>query len=314
MNAHGAGFEVVVVGSLNRDYVCRVDALPGPGQTVLGGEVCVGSGGKGGNQAAAASRLGARTAMVGRVGDDDDGRALVADLAAAGVATDEVVAVPDVRTGLALVLVDRDGENGIVVAPGANGRLRADAVARTLTRLLRPPAVLVTQAEIPAPAFEKAIEVADHAGCRAIVNLAPYRELKVDFLAVCDPLVVNASRGQRGCSAARSSVSMTPRKRPPTYAGARDRWWSPWVRWVPWWGSSPGSSTWPPSGSPSSTRPARATPSPGALAGALSRGAGLVEAVRLGVRAGTYAVGRSGAQASFADADALGMTPRSDPV
>lgn len=313
MNAHGAGFEVVVVGSLNRDYVCRIDALPGPGQTVLGGEVCVGSGGKGGNQAAAASRLGARTAMVGRVGDDEDGRALVADLAAAGVATDEVVAVPDVRTGLALVLVDRDGDNGIVVAPGANGRLRADAVARTLTRLLRPPAVLVTQAEIPAPAFEKAIEVADHAGCRAIVNLAPYRELKVDFLAVCDPLVVNASEatGLLG----REIVGVDDATE--AAADLRGR-----TRSVVVTLGALGAVVGEQSGIQHLAAERVAVVDTtgagdaftGALAGALSRGAGLVEAVRLGIRAGTYAVGRSGAQASFADADALGMTPRSDPV
>ena len=84
--------DVLVVGSVNRDYVCRVEVLPAPGQTVLGGEASVGSGGKGGNQAVAASLLGARTALVARVGDDDDGRAVAADLAAAGGDTAELMA------------------------------------------------------------------------------------------------------------------------------------------------------------------------------------------------------------------------------
>ena len=75
--------DVLVVGSVNRDYVCRVEVLPAPGQTVLADEASVGSGGKGGNQAVAASMLGARTALVARVGRDDDGKALVADLAEA---------------------------------------------------------------------------------------------------------------------------------------------------------------------------------------------------------------------------------------
>jgi ribokinase len=143
--------DVVVVGSVNRDYVCRVEALPAPGETVLGGEASVGSGGKGGNQAVAASLLGARTALVARTGDDDDGRALLADLAAAGVDTGEVVALPDLRTGMAFVMVDAAGENSIVVAPGANERLEPGLTAHAVHRLLGPSGVMVTQAEIPWP-------------------------------------------------------------------------------------------------------------------------------------------------------------------
>ena len=127
--------DVLVVGSVNRDYVCRVEVLPAPGQTVLGGEAWVGSGGKGGNQAVAASMLGARTALVARVGDDDDGRALAADLAAARVDTADLAAT-DARTGLAFVLVDAQGENSIVVAPGANERLDPASVARAVRQRL----------------------------------------------------------------------------------------------------------------------------------------------------------------------------------
>ena len=139
---------MLVVGSVNRDHVCRVEALPAPGETVLGGEASVGSGGKGGNQAVAASLLGARTALVARVGDDSDGHALTAALAEAGVDTNEVVAT-DVRTGLAFVFVDAHGENSIVVAPGANALLDPASVDDAVRRRLAPSGVLVTQAEIP---------------------------------------------------------------------------------------------------------------------------------------------------------------------
>ena len=127
--------DVLVVGSVNRDYVCRVEALPTPGQTVLGGELSVGSGGKGGNQAVAASMLGARTALVARVGDDDDGRAVAADLAEARVDTAGLEAT-DARTGMAIVVVDAHGENSIIVSPGANGRLEPASVARAVRQRL----------------------------------------------------------------------------------------------------------------------------------------------------------------------------------
>ncbi len=169
-------FDVVVVGSVNRDYVCRVDVLPRPGETVLGGEASVGSGGKGGNQAVAASLLGARTALVARVGDDDDGRALAEDLTSAGVDLRELVASGE-RTGLAFVLVDGQGENSIVVAPGANLSLEAAHTAHALRPLLAPTGVVVTQAEIPADAFDAAVSIAAATGCRAVVNLAPYRSV-----------------------------------------------------------------------------------------------------------------------------------------
>jgi ribokinase len=297
---------VVVVGSLNRDYVCRVDTLPVPGQTVLGGEASVGSGGKGGNQAAAAARLGVPTALVGRVGRDDDGRALLADLAEVGVDTRSVTPLADVRTGMAFVLVDGAGDNSIVVVPGANAALEADAVERALAGLLSPPAVLVTQAEIPKESLAAAVASAETAGCRAVVNLAPYRLLAAEVLAPCDPLVVNESeagdlvgRPVRGLEAARSaaeallgrvrSVVITvgqdgallgERKRIEHVAADR-------AEVVDTTGAGDAFT--------------------GVLAAALAVGHDLADAVRLGVRAGTYAVGRAGAQASFPTAADLGV-------
>jgi ribokinase len=297
--------DVVVVGSVNRDYVCRVGVLPGPGETVLGGEASVGSGGKGGNQAVAASLLGARTALVARVGRDDDGRALAKDLALARVDVTEVVAT-SARTGMAFVMVDASGENSIVVAPGANELLEARTAAQAVRSLLAPTGVVVTQAEIPEPAFDAAIRAADEVGCRAVVNLAPFRPVAQDVLALCDPLVVNETeaggvlgRTVRGCAGARSAVAeLADRCRSAVVTvGAEGALVGGGgvVRHVP----------------ADQVRAVDTTGAgdafTGALAAALSAGRDLVEAVRIGVRAGTYAVQRPGAQASFARAGEIGV-------
>jgi ribokinase len=304
----GPGTDVVVVGSVNRDYVCRVEALPAPGETVLGGEASVGSGGKGGNQAVAASLLGACTALVARTGDDDDGRALLADLAAAGVDTGEVVALPDLRTGMAFVMVDAAGENSIVVAPGANERLEPGLTAHAVHRLLGPSGVMVTQAEIPGPALEAAVLAATSVGARAVVNLAPFRPVSTGVLALCDPLVVNESevsgllgREVRGTEGARAAVAeLRGRVRSVVVtvgaAGAVVGCGEE-VDHVPAEAAEPVDTT------------GAGDAFTGALAAALSAGHELVAAVRIGVRAGTYAVGRPGAQASFPSASALGLGP-----
>jgi ribokinase len=301
-------FGVVVVGSVNRDHVCRVDVLPGPGQTVLGGEASVGSGGKGGNQAVAARLLGAPTALVARIGDDHDGQALVADLAAAGVDTGDVLALPGVRTGSAFVLVDAAGDNAIVVAPGANGHLDAATVEEALGRLLAPPAVLVTQAEIPPEAVAAAVATASRVGCRAVVNLAPYRPLPSDLLERCDPLVLNESeagdllgREVRGAEAARQAIGEIQRRTTSVVitvgadgalVGVAGE-----VHHVPAEGVEVVDTT------------GAGDAFTGALAAALSAGHDLVGAVRIGVRAGSYAVTGAGAQASYPDASALGLPP-----
>ena len=303
--------DVLVVGSVNRDHVCRVEALPAPGETVLGGEASVGSGGKGGNQAVAASLLGARTALVARVGHDSDGHALIAALAEAGVDTTEVAAT-DVRTGMAFVFVDAHGENSIVVAPGANDQLDPASVDHAVRRLLAVCGVLVTQAEIPVAAFEAAIRAAAKVGCRAVVNLAPYRPVDEAVLALCDPLVVNETeasgllgRQVRGASVARDaagdllrrcrSVVVTVGGEGAVVADADG------VQVV----------AAPPVDVVDSTGAGDAFI--GALAAALSAGRDLASAVRVAVRAGAHAVTRPGAQASFASAAELGIAPLRTP-
>ncbi|WP_114559264.1 ribokinase [Desertihabitans aurantiacus] len=181
---------IIVVGSLNADLQLAVDALPAPGETALATRVENRPGGKGANQASAVALCGGECWMVGAVGDDEDGRLLVTALREAGVRTDAVAVLPEVRSGRAVVMVAPTGENAIVVLPGANSELTASDVRRLVAGL--PPAeVLLAQGELPVPCIVAAAEVAAATGARFVLNLAPYVELPLEVLAACDPLVVN---------------------------------------------------------------------------------------------------------------------------
>jgi ribokinase len=178
---------VAVVGSLNQDLTIRVPHLPAPGETVLGTDHVIGAGGKGANQAAAAGRLGADVAMIGRVGDDAAGRFLLAALADDGVEVSSVVVDPDVGTGLAFITLDDEAENAIVVSPGANGRLSADDVHAAAAHLADA-AVTLIQLEVPLEAVAAATAAA---GGSVVLNPAPARPLPRPVLDRVDILVPN---------------------------------------------------------------------------------------------------------------------------
>ncbi|HET9596077.1 MAG TPA: ribokinase [Anaeromyxobacteraceae bacterium] len=182
--------EVVVVGSLNMDVVARAPHLVVPGETVLGHSFVTAPGGKGANQAVAAARLGARTAMVGRVGDDAFGARLRAGLEADGVDVGGVGTAPGVSTGVAVIVVDDDGRNGIVVVPGANGLVTpADVDARE--EALAAARVVVLQLEIPLATVEHAVRRARALGKTVVLNPAPARPLPPALVACADLLVPN---------------------------------------------------------------------------------------------------------------------------
>ena len=190
MSLQGAGAadpEVAVVGSLNLDLVVRVARLPGPGETVTGDDVFRNPGGKGANQAVAAARLGRRVAMVGRVGDDDAGRELLGSLEADAVDTSQVRVVAGVPSGIALITVSEDGENQIVVSPGANARLTPDDVGQA-GAALGAAAVTLLQLEVP---LEAVAAAARAAGGTVVLNPAPVRDLPEELLAEVDVLVPN---------------------------------------------------------------------------------------------------------------------------
>ncbi|QNP72592.1 ribokinase [Streptomyces roseirectus] len=181
-------YDLLVVGSANADLVIGVERRPGAGETVLGSDLAVHPGGKGANQAVAAAKLGARTALLARVGDDANGRLLLDSQRDAGVDTVGVL-VGGAPTGVALITVDPSGDNSIVVSPGANGRLTPEDV-RAAGSLFHASRVVSAQLEIP---LESVVEVVRQlpSGTRFVLNPSPPRELPAEVLAACDPLIVN---------------------------------------------------------------------------------------------------------------------------
>jgi ribokinase len=163
---------IVVIGSINMDLVCRVQRMPAPGETILGSEVSTVPGGKGANQAVAAAKLGATVHLIGRVGDDDFGARLINGLNHHKVNTEYVTVSEGTSSGCALILVDKKGENSIVVAPGANGKLRpADIDAAE--GLLAHASVVVMQLEIPLETVQHAIAACRRLGVFVILDPAP---------------------------------------------------------------------------------------------------------------------------------------------
>jgi ribokinase len=181
-------YDLLVVGSANADLVIGVERRPGAGETVLGSDLALHPGGKGANQAVAAARLGARTALLARVGDDAHGRLLLDSQRAAGVDTAGVL-VGGAPTGVALITVDPSGDNSIVVSPGANGHLTPEDV-RAAAALLSASQVVSAQLEIPLETVEEVVRSLPP-GTRFVLNPSPPRELPEEVLAACDPLIVN---------------------------------------------------------------------------------------------------------------------------
>jgi ribokinase len=183
---------IAVVGSMNMDLVARAPRMPGPGETVIGGDLVTVPGGKGANQAVAAARLGADVTMVGRVGDDAFGTTLTAGLANAGVDVNHVGTETDTATGVALIVVDDSGQNSIVVAPGANMRLLPEHVAQAHQAVARCD-VLLVQLEVPTSTVQFAAELARSNGVTVILNPAPAQPVPDGLLAAVDVLVPNES-------------------------------------------------------------------------------------------------------------------------
>ncbi len=181
--------KIVVTGSLNVDFVCRVAVLPRPGETVLAARYETVPGGKGANQAVAAGRLGGNVAMAGCVGQDAFGEQLRDSLRQAGVNIDHVETV-DGPTGIAMIRVDSLGQNSIVVAPGANDWFRADPVVYQGTQFA------LFQLENPIQEVIAAMKMAREAGAQVILDPAPAQPLPPEALALVDILTPNESEAE----------------------------------------------------------------------------------------------------------------------
>lgn len=187
------GGRILVLGSINQDHIVNVSRRPAPGETVTNATLSTHSGGKGANQAAAAARLGASVSMLGRVGDDVAGEKQLDALSECGVSTELVKKLPDTRTGTAFVTVTQDGENSIIVAPGANVELQPQDLEQLSSRIASVD-VLVAQMEVPVETVEFAVHLlSNNSNARAILNLAPPAKLASQTLVKLDPLVLNQS-------------------------------------------------------------------------------------------------------------------------
>jgi ribokinase len=187
---------VTVVGSLNMDLVVRAPRIPQPGETIIGTGFHTVPGGKGANQAVAASQLGATVTMIGRVGQDAYADALLHHLSAAGVDHTFVVQDSEAATGVALIVVDDAGENSIVVASGANARLSPADVDASQTSIASADA-LVLQLESPLETVTRAAQLAHMHGVTVVLNPAPARPLPPSLLRLVDVLIPNENEAMR---------------------------------------------------------------------------------------------------------------------
>ncbi len=184
------GPRIVVVGSANMDLIVKLRKLPVVGETVIGGKFKMSPGGKGANQAVAASKLGAESYFVGRVGDDDFGRILLKNFKDKGVNVDYLTIDKNAHTGVALIMVDQAGKNLIAVASGANSRCSPEDVNR-IKDLMKRTSVLLLQLEIPTETVQYAATLAKQIGLRVILNPAPARSLPKELLESVDVIVPN---------------------------------------------------------------------------------------------------------------------------
>ena len=274
--------EIAVVGSANLDLVVEVPRVPLVGETVLGGDLSRIPGGKGANQAVAAARLGRAVAMIGRVGDDEGGKILRNALETDGVDTSHLTTTPEVPNGVALIAVGADGDNAIVVSPGANNRLSV-ADVEAASDVLGAAAVTLVQLEVPLDAIVAAAEVA---GGTVVLNPAPAPStpLPAELLEAVDVIVPNQTElalltGHEGPVDVATAADLAARLPVPTVVvtlGALGA-----LAVAPVDTTAAGDSFC------------------GALADALVRKESIVDAVRWAVRVGAATTLRSGAQPSL---------------
>ena len=175
------GKKILIVGSSNTDMVIKTQNFPAPGETILGGRFLMNAGGKGANQAVAAARLGGLVTFVGKIGDDIFGKQAVQQLEDEGINVDFVAVDLENPSGVALITVDRKGENSIVVAQGSNGTLSAADFDKAMAMLNESEFVLM-QLEIPIPTVEHIARIAVTKQKKVVLNPAPAAKLSDELL------------------------------------------------------------------------------------------------------------------------------------
>lgn len=187
--------KIVVVGSINTDMVVHTPRIPRPGETILGYSFVTTGGGKGANQAVAAVRLGGSVLLIGRVGNDGFGRQSIQQFEREGIDTSYISIDPEAPSGVALITIDEQAENSIVVAPGANGRLSPKDVLAGEPAIQQADLALF-QLEIPMTTVAAGIQLARQHSCQVMLNPAPAAELSNEILRMVDILTPNQTEAQ----------------------------------------------------------------------------------------------------------------------
>ncbi|MEO8613857.1 MAG: ribokinase [Luteolibacter sp.] len=187
--------DIVVIGSSNTDMIIRAERIPKPGETILGGRFLTAHGGKGANQAVAASRAGGQVTFVARVGSDVFGDEAISAWRSDGISVEHVSRDAMAPSGVALIFVSKKGENSIAVAPGANGELSVSDVGAARDAMASAK-VCVIQLETPLATVEAAAKLATELGVRVILNPAPARALPARLLKNVSVLTPNESEAE----------------------------------------------------------------------------------------------------------------------
>jgi ribokinase len=188
--------KIVVIGSANTDMIVRTPHIPRAGETVLGNDFMQSRGGKGANQAVAAARLGAQVTFVARLGKDHFGQAAFAAYEKEGINTRYIVWDDEAPTGVALIMIDSEGEDIICVAPGANGKLSTADILKAEEAIKSADCILL-QLEIPISTVDFAIRLASKYHVRVVLNPAPMAKLSEDLLEKVDVLTPNETEAAR---------------------------------------------------------------------------------------------------------------------
>jgi len=187
--------KITVVGSSNTDLVAKVPKLPAPGETVMGSEFIIAPGGKGANQAVAIARIGGDVTFVAKLGMDDYGEQALKNFKKDGINTNFVFREPDVSSGVALIFVDKTGENMLVPIPGANGKLSPDDIDKARSAIENTD-ILVLQLEVPLDAVERAVAIAYESNVPIVLNPAPGKKLDTNLIEKVSYLTPNETEAE----------------------------------------------------------------------------------------------------------------------
>lgn len=189
------GKNIIVIGSCNTDMVIKADRLPVPGETIIGGSFMMNPGGKGANQAVAAARLKGNVYFIAKTGNDLFGKRSIEQYMDEGIQTDNIYSDPDLPSGVALIMVDVNGENSIAVAAGANGSLSPEDIKKAQS-VIEKGDLLLMQLEIPIETVEYAAQIANEQGIKVVLNPAPARSLSNKLLQNLHIIIPNETEAE----------------------------------------------------------------------------------------------------------------------